>query len=167
MSASKATSASDPSRNLLRHTLATLSYRGGKTLRGAPENFAKFQIAQGSRTPEQILAHIGDLFDWALSLVKGREAWHNSEPLPWPKEIERFFRVLKDFDDHLASEQPLAASPEQLFQGPIADALTHVGQLAFLRRLAGIPVKGENYFAARIVMGQVDAEQPPAVREFD
>ena len=66
MSTAKAAPVSDPSHNLLRHSLATLSYRGGKTLRGAPESFAKFQIANGSRTPEQILAHIGDLFDWAL-----------------------------------------------------------------------------------------------------
>jgi hypothetical protein len=154
-------------RTLLRHALATLSYRGGKTIRDTRESFAKFQIAQGSRTPEQILAHIGDLFDWALSLAKGKQAWHNSHPLPWLKEIERFFRVLDKFDRYLASDQPLAASPEQLFQGPVADALTHVGQLAFLRRLAGIPMKGENYFAAKIVVGRVGAEQAAAVSEFD
>jgi hypothetical protein len=152
---------------LLRHALATLSYRAGKTIRDTPDSFAKFQIAQGSRTPEQILAHIGDLFDWALSLVKGKQTWHNSQPLPWSREIERFFRALKEFDEYLASDQPLAASPEQLFQGPVADALTHVGQLAFLRRLAGIPVKGENYFVAKIAVGNVGAEQATAVREFD
>lgn len=167
MPATKATPASDPRRNLLRHTVATLSYRGGKTLRDAPERFDKFQVAPGSRTPEQILAHVGDLFDWALSLVKGKEVWHNSQPLPWPKETERFFRVLKEFDDFLAGEQPLATSPEQLFQGPVADALTHVGQLAFLRRLAGFPVKGENYFMAKITLGRVGANQAAAVREFD
>jgi hypothetical protein len=167
MQATKARPVSDPSRNLLRHTLATLSYRGGKTLRSAPDSFAKFQIAQGSRTPEQILAHIGDLFDWALSPAKGKQTWHNSQPLAWPREIERFFHVLEEFDQYLAGDHPLAASPEQLFQGPVADALTHVGQLAFLRRLAGIPMKAENYFAAKIVVGRVGAEQAAAVREFD
>ena len=167
MQATEVTSVSDPSRNLLRHTLATLSYRGGKTVRSAPDSFAKFQIAQGSRTPEQILAHIGDLFDWALSLAKGQQLWQNSQPLPWASEIDRFFRVLREFDQYLAGDQPLAASPEQLFQGPVADALTHVGQLAFLRRLAGIPVKGENYFVAKIAVGNVSPEQAAAVREFD
>ena len=166
MSTAKAAPVSDSNRNLLRHALATLSYRGGKTLRGVPESFANFQIANGSRTPEQILAHIGDLFDWALLLVEGREAWHNSHPLQWSKEIDRFFRVLKEFDDYLAGERPLAASPERLFQGPIADAFTHVGQIAFLRRLAGIPVKPENYFVAEITVGRVGAEQAAAVREF-
>src|SRR5262249_23681815 len=156
----------DTGRNLLRHTLATLSYRGGKTIRDTPESFAKFQIAYGSRTPEQILAHVGDLFDWALSLVEGRETWHNSQPLQWSKEIDRFFRVLREFDDYLASDQPLAASPEQLFQGPVADAFTHVGQIAFLRRLAGIPVRAENYYVAKISVGRVGAEQAAAVREF-
>ena len=153
-------------RNLLRHTVATVSYRGGKTLRGAPDSFAKFQIAPGSRTPEQILAHLGDLFDWALSLVSGKEAWRNSQPLPWSKEVDRFFRVLTAFDEYLASDKALAVTSEQLFQGPVADALTHVGQIAYLRRLAGIPVKGENYLVAKIAVGRVGAEQAAAVREF-
>jgi len=166
MPASKATPASDPSRNLLRHTLATLSYRGGKTLRDAPESFAKFQIAQGSRTPEQILAHIGDLFDWALSLAKGKQSWHDSQPLPWSQEIGRLFRLLAEFDDYLASDRPLAFSCEQLFQGPVADALTHVGQLAMLRRLAGSPVRAENYLQAQITIGRVGVEQAAPVMEF-
>jgi hypothetical protein len=77
----------------------------GRTLRGAPESFAKFQIAPGSRTPEQILAHLCDLFDWALSLVRGKESWHNSQPLPWSKEIDRFFRILTELDEHMAKRQ--------------------------------------------------------------
>lgn len=166
MPAAKATPASDPSRNLLRHTVATLSYRGGKTLRGAPESFAKFQIAPGSRTPEQILAHIGDLFDWALSLARGKQAWHDSQPLLWSEEVNRFFLVLKEFDEYLASDRVLAFSCEELFQGPIADALTHVGQLAMLRRLAGSPVRPENYLRAQITVGRVGAEQAAPVMEF-
>jgi hypothetical protein len=90
MSTANDTPDSDPGRNLQRHTLATLSYRGGKTLRGASESFAKFQIAPGSRTPEQILAHLGGPFEWALSLVRRKEAWHNSQPLPWSKDVDRF-----------------------------------------------------------------------------
>jgi len=166
MPAAKAVPSADPSRNLLRHTVATLSYRGGKTLRGAPGSFAKFQVAPGSRTPEQILAHIGDLFDWALSLARGKQAWHESQPLPWSEEVNRFFRVLEEFDKYLASDRPLAFSSEELFQGPIADALTHVGQLAMLRRLAGSPVRPENYLQAKITVGTVGAEQAAPVMEF-
>ena len=156
----------DQARRLLRHTVATLSYRGGKTLRGTPENFAKFQMAPGSRTSEQILAHLGDLFDWALSLARGKQAWHDSQPLPWPEEVNRFFRLLAEFDEYLASDRPLALSCEQLFQGPIADALTHVGQLAMLRRLAGSSVRPENYLQAKIMIGRVGAEQAAPVMEF-
>jgi hypothetical protein len=157
----------DPARQLLRHTLATLSYRGGKTLRGAPESFAQFINSQSTRTPGQILAHLGDLLDWGLSLANGERKWHNSEPLPWDQEVARFFAALQTFDAYLASDQPLKASTEKLFQGPVADALTHVGQLAILRRMAGTPIRGENYFRAEIVAGRVGAEQAAPGMEFD
>ncbi len=152
---------------LLRHTVATLAYRGGKTLRGAPASFAGFRASPTSRTPAEILAHIGDLMDWALSVAEGREKWHDSQELEWEREVERFFRALEALDRRLASEQPPRVSAEKVFQGPIADALTHVGQLAMLRRMAGSPIKGENYFRAEIVTGRVGAEQAKAVREFD
>ena len=156
----------DPKRELLRHTLATLAYRGGKAARGAPEGFAQFQMAPGCRTPGQIMAHIGDLLDWALSIAKGTQEWHDSSPLPWDKAAERFYTVLLAFDDYLRSDQPLGVSSEKLFQGPIADALTHVGQIAILRRLAGAPVKGENYFRAGIMVGRVGQDQAAPVQEF-
>ena len=133
-------STSDPKRELLRHCLATLAYRGGKAIRNVPNTFADFQAGEGVRTPGKILAHIGDLLDWGLSIAIGKRDWHDSKPLPWEKEVERFFAALKKFDDFLASTEPLQASPEKLFQGPIADALTHVGQVAILRRMAGEPV---------------------------
>jgi len=157
----------DPKRELLRHTVATLAYRCGKTLRGAPENFADFRVADKTRTPSQILAHIGDLLDWVLSQAKGNEEWHNAKPLPWNEEVARFFAALEALDAYLASDAPLAAPAEKLFQGAIADALTHTGQLAMLRRLAGAPVKGENYHRAHITAGRVGPDQPAAVREFD
>jgi hypothetical protein len=109
---------------------------------------------------------MGDLFDWALSIAQGKQAWQDSQPLSWPQEVERFFRTLQAFDNFLASDSPLAASPERLFQGPIADALTHTGQLAMLRRMAGSPIKGENYYRAEITSGRVGLEQPAPVREF-
>lgn len=152
-------------RALLRHTVATVAYRGGKTIRDAPPEFAHF--AGAGKTPAKILAHMGDLFDWALSMAKGAQKWHDSEPLEWEQEKQRFFATLEAFDQYLASDQPLHAPAEKLFQGPIADALTHAGQLAMMRRLAEYPMRGENYFVAIIETGRVGAEQAKAVREFD
>ncbi len=158
---------SDSKRDLLRHTVATLAYRGGKAVRGAPAEFGAFRAADTTRTPAAILAHIGDLLDWSLAIAQGKETWHNSAPLPWEQEVERFFAALERMDALLASDAPLAESAEKLFQGPIADALTHVGQIAMLRRMAGVPQRGENYHRAAIAAGRVGPEQVPPRREFD
>jgi hypothetical protein len=154
----------DEKRELLRHSLATLAYRAARALDGAPEDFGSFDGA--GRQPDQILAHMGDLFDWALSMAEGNQRWNNSEPLAWDAETQRFFAALGAFDAYLASDLPLDAEIERLFQGPVADALTHVGQLAMLRRLAGSPTVGENFYVASIAVGQVGAEQPAAVKTF-
>jgi hypothetical protein len=153
-------------RALLRHTLATLAYRGAKAVRGAPPGFATFRVAEGARTPGQILAHVGDLLDWGLALARGEHRWHESAPLEWEQEVARFHAALERLDAQLASDAPLGRSAEQIFQGPIADALTHVGQLAMLRRLAGSPVRAENYAKAEIVAGRVGAEQAAPRLEF-
>ncbi len=163
---SNSDSNSNPNRELLRHALATLAYRGGKAVRDAPAGFADFHAGEGVRTPGEILAHIGDLFDWALSIAKGKQAWRDSKPVPWEKEVERFLAALKSFDEFLASNVTVEAPLEKLLQGPIADALTHVGQLTILRRLARAPMKSENYYAAEIVPGRVGAEQASPKREF-
>lgn len=157
----------DTNREFLRHTVATLAYRGAKAVHNAPASFASMQIGDTTRRPEQILAHIGDLLDWALSLAKGMHVWHDSAPQPWEKEVARFFRSLQELDAYLASDAQIKSPPEKLFQGPIADALTHVGQLALLRRLAGSPVRGENYFKADIVAGRDGPEQSTKRVEFD
>jgi hypothetical protein len=154
-------------RELLRHTLSTLAYRSAKVVRAAPEGFERFGAADTTRTPGQILAHMGDLMDWALSIASGAQAWRDATPLPWDQEVERFFQALGRFDAFLASGQELKAPAERLFQGPIADALTHAGQLAMLRRMAGSPVRGENYFVADISAGRVGPEQAKPRREFD
>ena len=154
----------DSKRELLRHTVATVAYRGAKAVRGAPETFAGF--AGAGKTPAEILAHIGDLFDWALSMAKGAQQWRNSTPLPWDQEVARFFATLRAFDEYLASAEPMHAPVEKLFQGPIADALTHVGQIAMMRRLAGAPMRGENYYVAGVEAGRVGADQAAAAREF-
>jgi hypothetical protein len=153
-------------RDLLRHCLATIAYRASKTVRDVPDSFANFQAGENARTPVQIVAHVGDLFDWGLSMAKGQPAWHDSQPLPWADEVKRFFASLKLFDEYLAGDETLHVSPEKLFQGPASDALNHIGQIAMLRRLAGFPIKGENYFKADIVAGQVGPEQPAPRREF-
>jgi hypothetical protein len=159
------TTTPDSSRELLRHTLATLAYRGGKSVRAAVPTFADFTGCAG-RTPAKILAHLGDLLDWALSAAEGQQRWHDSAPLPWDQEVARFFATLKAFDDYLASSKPLHATAEKLFHGPIADALTHVGQLAMMRRLAGTPMKSENYFVADIATGRVGPDQAAPEQEF-
>jgi hypothetical protein len=156
-----------PTRQLLRHTLATVAYRGGKALRGAPEPFAAFRSSDGTRTPAEILAHLGDLYDWALSTAQGKQAWQPSKPMPWNAEVERFFAAVQRFDDYIASGEQLHVSAEKLFQGPIADSLTHVGQLAMLRRMAGVQIRGENYFVADISVGRCGADQAAPRREFD
>jgi hypothetical protein len=157
----------DDKRALLRHAVATVAYRGGKAVRGAPESFASYSADGSPRTPAKILAHIGDLYDWALTQARGAEAWNDSEPLAWSREVDRFFATLQRLDDYLASDAPLAAPAEKIFQGAIADSLAHVGQLAMLRRLAGAKMKSENYSRAEIVSGRVGAEQTAPRREFD
>jgi hypothetical protein len=154
----------DEKRQLMRHALATVAYRAARALAGAPEDFGVFDGA--GRKPVEILAHMGDLLDWSLTAVEGNMHWHTSTPLAWVEEQKRFFAALRALDDALAADQPVHAPAERLFQGPVADALTHVGQLAMLRRLAGSPTRGENFYVAAIAAGQVDAEQIEPIEPF-
>ena len=162
--------ADDPvTRLFLRHALATLAYRAGKTVRGTPELFASYKSAPESPSPHQILAHMGDLMDWALTMAKGAPKWNNAQLLSWPQEIDRFFASIQRFDDYLESGLPIAWDPGRIFQGGVADALTHTGQLAMLRRLSGHKMKGENYSKAQISVGRVgsDQEPPDPANEFN
>jgi len=154
-------------REMLRHALATLAYRGGKAVRGAPDRFGDFKTEAAIRTPGQVLAHVGDLLDWSIELADGRHVWHDSPPQSWPEELARFFQALARLDARLASDAPLGFTERQLLQGPIADALTHVGQITMLRRMFGSPVRGENYLKADIVAGRVGPEQSAPRREFE
>ena len=160
-------SAPDPDVPLLRHTVATLAYRAGKAVRGAPERFGDFRAGEGGRTAVQILAHMGDLFDWALTMADGEAVWKDAVPLPWNGEVARFFAALVRFDTRLASGRPLVNPATKVFAGPVADALTHTGQIAMLRRMAGAKIRGESYFRADIVTGRVGFEQAVPRREFD
>ena len=151
---------------MLRHTLATLAYRAGKVLRDAPNGFGDFRQEAGSRSAAEILAHMGDLMDWAVSIAQGQQAWKDSPPLRWDAEVERFFAGLARFDACVAAMDPSDPLGPRLFQGPVADALTHVGQLAMMRRMAGAPIRGENYFKAEITPGRVGIDQSAPKREF-
>ncbi|HWC76793.1 MAG TPA: hypothetical protein VG778_04995 [Blastocatellia bacterium] len=150
----------------LRHALATLAYRAAKTLRDAPPEFSGFRAGEGSRSAGEILAHMCDLLDWVLSQAEGKERWNNSTPQSWSEDSERFFAAAKAFDDYLASGADLHKPPEKLFQGAIADALTHTGQIALLRRLAGARVRAENYSKATIEAGRTGADQTKPAAEY-
>lgn len=157
----------DPNRQFLRHTLATIAYRAAKSERDAPPGFADFKVGHGARTPVEILAHLGDLFDWALNMAQGKTDYKQSRPLKWRQEVARFHASLEALDVYLASDEPLGITAQKLFQGPIADALTHVGQIAMLRRLAEAPVRGESFDRADIAVGRLGTEQPKSKFEFD
>jgi hypothetical protein len=154
----------DVKREVLRHVVATVAYRGGIAVSGAPEDFAAFRIGGDVRTPGDILAHIGDLLEGSLYLLKGELVYLTSSPLPWGEEVSRFFSAAKRLDEYLESDAPLACPVEKLVQGPIGDALTHIGQIVMLRRLAGSPARAESYFTAEIVPGAVNQD---SFRQFD
>jgi hypothetical protein len=167
MATTNAKASAETSRQFLRHVLATIAYRGGKALRGAPAGFAEFHASETTRTPGQILGHIGDLFDWALGQASGKEKWSDSKPVVWDDGVKRFFSSLQALDDYIGSDSALGCTPEKLFQGALADVLTHIGQISMLRRLAGSPVRAENYSRAEIVAGRVGSEQTPPSKEFN
>jgi hypothetical protein len=144
----------DVKRELFRHLVATLAFRAKVAISNAPSDFANFKINETVRTPGEILAHLGDLLEGSLFLMKGDFVHLNSAPLAWKDEVKRFFSAVEDFDAYLASGAPLSQPVEKITQGPIADALTHVGQIIMLRRAAGDPVKPEGYFFAEIIPGQ-------------
>lgn len=152
--------------DLLRHALATLAYRAGKTLRETPPGFATFAGGPGLRTPLQLIGHLGDLMAWSTSIVRGAEGWVDTTPATWEASVERFYHELKGFDSTLGSVPEPHPLSTRLLQGPVADALTHVGQLAMLRRMAGAPIKGENYFRAEIAIGRLGTDQSAPRREF-
>ena len=154
-------------RELVRHTVATLAYRAAKTMRGTPGTFATFRPGPTSKTAVEIVAHMGDLLGWALSMANGEGRWDAAVPQAWDGECARFFAALKAFDDLLASDEPIRYPLTRLFQGPIADALTHTGQLAMLRRLHGVPMKGESYNRADVALGRVGADQTPADPRYE
>ena len=145
----------DLKREILRHLVATAAFRGGIAVTNAPEDFAEFRAGQTTRSAGEILAHVGDLIEGSLFLMKGEFVLLQSIPRSWTEDIKRFFTAVNEFDLYLASEAPLAQPVERIVQAPIADALTHIGQIVMLRRLAGNPIRSESYFDAEIAAGEV------------
>jgi len=166
--ADSASTQADPARHVVRHTLATLAYRAAKAVREAPPEFGGFRVGSATRSPAEILAHMGDLMEWALTMAQDRTQWPDHPVQAWAEEEDRLFAGITALDRYLASG---AAVDRQvlllLVQGPIADALTHTGQLTMLRRLANAPIRGESYQRALIAVGQTGPDQPPPQREFD
>lgn len=154
-------------RQLLRHTLATLAYRGAKVLRDFPEGAVETRVSPGTRTPLELLSHLGDLMEWAEGLARGDYRWRAAPSSGWAEASERFFRGLAAVDAALAEGSPRSHPDAQIFQGPLADALTHVGQLAMLRGMLGSAVRPESYARAAIEAGRVGRDQAPARAEFD
>jgi hypothetical protein len=150
----------DPKRALLRHFLAALAYRTAKAVHGAPESFGDFRAGERTRTPREIMRHMTSVLGYARTRFTG--GTYRPEPLPTlAAERERFHEMLASLSDHLASAVPLEGdTAERLLQGPFADAMTHAGQLAMLRRLAGSPVPPENFFAADVRAERLGPDQP-------
>ena len=150
-------------RALLRHFLAALAYRTQKALWQAPASFGDFRTAPGVRTPAELIRHMTSVLGYARTFLIGGVYEH--EPLPTlADEVARFHAMLTDLAGHLKRGTPLqGTTPERLPQGPFADAMTHAGQLAMLRRLAGSPVPPENFIVAAIDPANLGPNQPPPV----
>ena len=147
------------SRRLLQHFLAALAYRTQKALRDAPIGFGNFRAAPTARTPFELLWHMTGLMGYARTMFRGGEF----EPPRLPtmaEEITRFHEQLEALRDDFGDPKLTAQiGDEQFLQGPLADAMTHAGQLAFLRRLYGSPVPSENFIFATIEATNVTGRQ--------
>lgn len=143
----------EETRALLRHLVATIAHRAGHCLRDAPPGFPDFAAGAGVRTPAQILGHLTGLMHAAGALLTGAPR-RESPAAGWEAGIAAFEDALRGLDAAIAGaaawREPLPA-----LQGPLADALTHIGQLALLRRLAGAPIAGGGYPRADIRAGEI------------
>lgn len=138
---------------LIRHLIATIAYRAEKVIQGAPGGFPEFDAGSGVRTPREILYHISGVLMMGYRAVRPDERI-DMEIGSWDDEVSRFFTCVRRLDEVVeAGEEPQRMTWEQVLQGPLADALTHVGQLATLRRMAGSPVEPESYSRADVQVG--------------
>ena len=151
----------DDTRALLRHFLAALAYRTQKALREAPEGFGSFRAGANVRTPAEIVRHMTSVLGFARTFFVGGRYRPNELP-SLRDEIGRFHDMLQDLGRHLEAGSPLldGMSAERLLHGPLSDAMTHAGQLAMLRRLAGAPVAPEDFSVADISPERLGSTQP-------
>ena len=157
----------DPARVALRQMAATLAYRAAKVLRDAPPDFGRRSFGDATRQPVRIVAHMGDLMSWGVSIASGGYEWKPAGGNDWKTEVDRFFAGLAALDAVLAADGEFKGDINKLIQGPLADALTHVGQLAMLRGMMHAPVKPESYARAVITAGRVGLDQAAPKAEFD
>jgi len=151
-------------RKLLNHFLAALAYRTQKALRDAPEDFGSFRAHEGVRTPAELVRHMTSVLGYARTHFVGGRYW--PEPLETlDEEIERFHEMLGLLAQHLRNGDAFleGMTEERLLQGPFSDAMTHAGQLALLRRLAGAPVPPENFIVAKIAPDRLGPDQAEPV----
>lgn len=146
---------------------ATLAYRATRTIENAPDDFGNLRASPTGRSAAGILSHMNDLLNWFGWMARGEPGGPRAMPGEWVAEVRTFYDRLAAFDSWLAEERPIACDPLEIVQGPIADSLTHVRQLAMLRRIAGAPVVGEDYSIADIRIGQVGPEQSAPRKTFD
>lgn len=155
----------DRDRELLRHFLAAIAYRTQKALRGAPDHYATFSAGNRVRTPVELLRHMTALMGYARTFFEGGSYPVQPDPLPmFKEEVDRFHQMVEEVGALVSSGAKCSISTEQLLQGPFADTMTHVGQLAMLRRLADSPVPPENFIHADIRADRLHADQPPPTR---
>lgn len=151
----------DEKRAMLHHFLAALAYRTQKALRGAPPSFGAFRAADQVRTPCDLLAHMDSVLGYALTHFEGG-TYKGTKLGDLQAEIRRFHAKLEALGRHLELGTPfIETTPERMLQGPFSDAMTHAGQLAMLRRLAGSPVPPENFIVADIHADNLGEDQPP------
>lgn len=154
----------DAKREVLCHFLAALAYRTQKAVRGAPPSFADFVPGEQVRTPRELVMHMTSVLGYARTFFSGGEAWWPDPLDTMEAEMERFHGVIGDLSRHLEAGDPMRnTTPERMLQGPFADAMTHTGQIAMLRRLAGCPIPPENFIMAEITSENVGPDQPPPV----
>lgn len=151
-----------PAPDLVRHFLAAIAYRAQKALRDAPPHYPGFSSGNQMRTPEEILRHMTSVLGYARSFAIGGDYPVKPTPLPtWDLEVARFHEMLESVSGLIEGDGSLGTlTAEQLLQGPLADVMTHVGQLAMLRRLAGDPVPPENFIYADVKKERLGPDQP-------
>lgn len=151
---------------LLTHFLAAIAYRTQKVLRDAPPHFPHFAAGHQVRTPVEILRHMTSLMGYTRTLFLGGTYPVRPEPQgTFADEITRFHDMLGDVGRLLTAGTPLREiSYQQLLQGPFADVMTHVGQVALLRRLADAPVAPENFIYADIRSDRLGPDQAMPAR---